>query len=361
MRRRQFAAALLLALCSAEPLVLPRVSLAGDDRAMALDLFEQGRALFKNGNYAAALTQFEAAAKVMRTFGILLNIAECQEKLGRTASAWATWREARAVALEAQKTDDEAMAAERQRSLEPALSRLTIVVPPGMDLPELEVLRDGAIVPREAWGRPIAVDPGAHLIEARAPGRKARSFDVSVQGNADKRSVTLSPLETDGAPPATPTAAPPQQQQPVSVPPPSAPAPTTSEPPASPPPPAVDASNGSGSGQRLAGWVLAGLGVAGAGAGIAVALAGQGQHNDAVATDLAGNVTQAQGMESDANTTKTAGYVTIGVGGAFLVSGLVLVLTAPASAGASTSGRVSVSPWVSPVGGAGGAIVSRAW
>jgi len=70
----------------------------GEDRALALDLFEEGRGLLKKGDYLAALTKFEAAGHVMRTFGILLNVAECQEKLGRTASAWATWREARAVA-----------------------------------------------------------------------------------------------------------------------------------------------------------------------------------------------------------------------------------------------------------------------
>ncbi len=167
------ALALVLALTLASDLIASSALAGGDERAIALDLFEQGRTLFKEGNYQGALAKFDAAAKVMRTFGILLNVAECQEKLGRTASAWATWREARAVAAQAHSDDDEAMATVRQKALEAALSRLTIVVPSDSDAPELEIRRDGGVVPREAWGAAIAVDPGAHVIDARAPGRTA--------------------------------------------------------------------------------------------------------------------------------------------------------------------------------------------
>jgi len=290
----------------------------------------------------------------MRTFGILLNIAECQEKLGRTASAWATWREAHAVASEGHKADDEMMAAERQKALESGLSRLAIVVPREADLAELEVRRDGVVVPREAWGRPIAVDPGPHAVESLAPGRKTRNLDVLVRGNGDQKSVTIAPLEADRTPPATPASSTigPAAQPSMSAP--------TKETPTSPTALAADGSSGGVSGQRVAGWILGGFGVAGVGAGIAIALAGQGQHNDAVATDLAGNLSQAQGMEAQANTMKTIGYATIGGGGAFLVTGLVLALTAPASPRATAFNSVALTPCVFPAGG-GGAFLWRLW
>jgi hypothetical protein len=204
MHLRALAIALVLTLPVEAALTASPAFAADDDRAMALDLFEQGRVLFKRGSFAAALTQFEAAAKVMRTFGILLNIAECQEKLGRTASAWTTWSEARAVASEAQRPEDERIASEKLRGLEAGLSRLTIVVPPDVDGPDLDVRRDGTVIPRESWNRAIPVDPGPHIIEAHAPGRSSRTLTVVVQGNADNHSVTLTALEAAPAPPSTP-------------------------------------------------------------------------------------------------------------------------------------------------------------
>ena len=351
---RHTSVAALLAFCAVASVLSPAIA-ADEDRAMALDLFEHGRTLLKQGDYPAALTQFEAAAKAMRTFGILLNIAECQEKLGRTASAWATWREARAVASEGHRADDETLASERQKAVEPALSRLTIVVPQGADAADLEVRRDGVVVPREAWGRPIAVDPGRHPIEARASGRKTWSFDVFVPGNAANQTVTIAPLQSDPVPPARSSPiAEEAARPPVSV----QAAPATMTLPASPVAPAQE---GSGvSGQRVAGWILGGFGIAGVGAGIAIALAGQSQHNDAVTTDLAGNISKAQGMEAQADMTKNVGYVTLGGGGAFLITGLVLALTAPSSSRATAFNSVSVSPWVFSAGG-GGAALWRVW
>ena len=352
MRRPALAMTLLLTFALENPALTVAPALAaGEDRAMALDLFEQGRTLLKSGDTAAALIQFEAAAKLMRTFGILLNIAECQETLGRTASAWATWSEARAVASEAQRSEDERMATERQKALEGRLSRLTIKVSPEVDVPDLEVRRDGTVLPREGWGRAIAVDPGSHVIEAHAPGRKSRTVTVLVRGDSDDRSVTLPALEADAAPIVMATV--------VSSP---APVPRATTPPATSPI-GRDAASAS-SGQRLAGWVLGGFGLATAGTGIAIALIGQSQHNDAVTTDREGHLAQAQTMESKANTTKTIGYIAIGAAGAFVLTGLVLVLAAPAdprSANASglRSATVSLGPWASAK--AGGAIVSTEW
>jgi hypothetical protein len=71
---------LLLCAALALPLALAATVSAtahaqADDRALALDLFGQGRTLLAAHDYAAALAKFDAAGKVMRTFGILINIA----------------------------------------------------------------------------------------------------------------------------------------------------------------------------------------------------------------------------------------------------------------------------------------------
>ena len=347
--------ALLLSLPSATTLFAPVARADTEDRALALDLFEQGRALLRKGDYQAALTKFEAASRVMRTFGILLNMAECHEKLGRTASAWATWREARAVASEAHRADDEAMATEREKALEPGLSRLTISVPSVADAAELEIRRDGVPVPRAAWGVGIPVDPGAHVLEERAPGRRPRKIELVVQPNGSAATVTMNPLEAE-PPPAAPMPPPP----PVAGPGPAPSAVLVAPPPPvepSPPEPAPQPQD-SGTGQRIAGWVLGGLGLAGAGTGIAVALAGQNQHNEAVASQVAGHPGLATTEESNANSTKTIGYATIGGGGAFLASGIILLLTAH-SAPRSSPSTVLLTPWISPT--CGGAAFSTVW
>jgi hypothetical protein len=343
MRHHALAVSLALTFPLMTALIASPALAAGGDRAIALDLFEQGRTLLKDGNYEAALTKFDAAAQVMRTFGILLNIAECQEKLGRTASAWATWSEARAVASESHNADDETIAAERQKSLEPKLSRLTIVVPPGAAAPDLEIRRDGGVVPREAWGAAIAVDPGAHVIEARAPGRMARKIDVEVRPNGDRSTATVPSLDVETAAPAP---VPPAVSGPAPVPLPIRPSSNT------------DASQ-SGSGQRAAGWILSGLGLACVGTGIGIAVMGQSKHDEAVATDLAGNLSQAQEMESTANTTKIVGYAILGGGGAFLLSGVILLLTAHSPSNSNVS-ALGFRPWVSSTGGAG-AVLSTVW
>jgi hypothetical protein len=344
MRKYRLALVLVLTYSAGAGLIASPAHAEGEDRALALDLFEEGRALFKKGDYVAALTKFEAAGHVMRTFGILLNIAECQEKLGRTASAWATWREARAVAAEGHKGEDEAMAAEREKSLEPKLVRLTLVVPVLADAPELEIQRDTVVVPRAAWGSGLPVDPGEHILEERAPGRKPRKIAVVVPSSGPGATVTMTALEAEPRPPAS--ASPPLLVT-APAPPPASP----SAPPLAPvvlvtsPPPRTDRDTGSA--QRGAGWLLVGLGIAGAGAGTAIAIAGQSKHNDAVATDLGGDVPLAQSEEATANTMKIAGYATLGGGGAFLLSGVILLLTAHSpSSNASSAARLE--PWISP-------------
>src|SRR4249919_971457 len=69
-------------------------SLAGaqtsaSDKAMAEHLFDRGLALMRQGQFSEACTQLEQSEAIERGIGTLLYLAECYEKLGRTASAWA--------------------------------------------------------------------------------------------------------------------------------------------------------------------------------------------------------------------------------------------------------------------------------
>ncbi|HTB56413.1 MAG TPA: tetratricopeptide repeat protein [Polyangia bacterium] len=146
----------------------PAARAQAEDQAAARALFAEGRALMKAGQYADACPKLEAARKLFTSAGILLNLADCHEKIGRTASAWTEFGEAAAVAKRTNRDDDAEEATRRQGALEPSLPRLTIRV--AHAVPGLGVKRDGAPIAPAAWGAALPVDPGAHEIRAEAAG-----------------------------------------------------------------------------------------------------------------------------------------------------------------------------------------------
>lgn len=153
----------------AEPsLDVPVNSASPDSRAAAEALFEEGVRLYEAGDYAAACQKLEASETLDAAVGTLLHLADCYERLGRTASAWARFREARSLAQTQGMPARERIAAERADALEPKLTRLTLHVrnPP----PQLQLSLSGAAVPRASWGSAIPVDPGWLLLEVAAPG-----------------------------------------------------------------------------------------------------------------------------------------------------------------------------------------------
>jgi hypothetical protein len=165
-RRISLAAALV---CAAVIVArAPGAYAQAEDQAAARTLFAEGRALMKASRYAEACPKLEAARKLFTSAGILLNLADCHEKIGRTASAWTEFGDAAAVAKRTNRDDDAEEATRRQAALEPSLARLTIRV--SHTVPNLSVKRDGAPLASAAWGAALPVDPGAHEIRAEAPG-----------------------------------------------------------------------------------------------------------------------------------------------------------------------------------------------
>lgn len=165
-RRITLAAALIGAAAIVAP--APAAHAQAEDQAAARALFAEGRALMKAGQYANACPKLEAARKLFTSAGILLNLADCHEKIGRTASAWTEFGEAAAVAKRTNRDDDAEEATRRQAALEPSLPHLTIRV--AHAVPGLGVKRDGAPIAPAAWGAALPVDPGAHEIRAEAAG-----------------------------------------------------------------------------------------------------------------------------------------------------------------------------------------------
>jgi len=87
------------------------------DSATAESLFNEALALLERKMPAEACPKLEASQRFDPGVGTLLYLADCYQQLGRTASAWATFREAAYMAKD-RKDDREPMAVENARNLE---------------------------------------------------------------------------------------------------------------------------------------------------------------------------------------------------------------------------------------------------
>lgn len=188
----------VLALLAAIGTRAPVARAEAEDQAAARALFEQGRALMKNGQFPEACPKLEAARELYTSAGILLNLADCHEKIGRTASAWTEFGEAAAVAKRTNRDADADEATRRQTELAPKLARLTIAVPHAV--PGLSVERDGAPIAPAAWGASLPVDPGTHAIRAVAEGFEAWTKSVEITAPGQTVSVEVPELRASASP-----------------------------------------------------------------------------------------------------------------------------------------------------------------
>jgi hypothetical protein len=301
-----------------------------DDRAAAEVLFKAGRALLEEEKYTDACAKFAESMRLDPALGTQLNLADCYEKMGRTASAWANWVEAATRARKAGQDNRVKIAEDRAAALEPNLSRMTINVP--FELEGLEVRRDGVLVGKAQWGTAMPVDPGEREIVATAPGKKPWKKRVKVGEANDQVEVEIGKLQN--APVAV---APPQKAEPED-----------------------------GTAQ-LAGGIAAGsVGLVGLGLGIGFGVLAMNKNDDSLPHCLPDNVnkctSEGASLRSEAITfshVSTTGFV---VGGVGLVVGIVLIATAPGLGGSEDEkgkeGKKSallVLPWFDHQGGGLGA------
>jgi hypothetical protein len=262
-----------------------------------------------SAHYADACPKFEASQQLDPGLGTLLNLAECYEKLGKTASAWAEYREAIPLARASGSKVRQDLATERAQALESRLSTLTIRAMGGAeDSAGLDIRRDGIPVQPAELGSPIPVDPGPHTIEAVAPGKQKWSSTVQVT-DAGKLAVQvpeLSPL-TSGAAPTTPVK------------------------PVEDPPADHAAPSGGAASQRTAALVVGAVGVVGVGLGTVFGLSASSKWSDAKSHCTAypyGCDAHSLDAQSSAKSQASLATVAFIVGGAALGGAAVLWFTA---------------------------------
>jgi len=151
------------------------------DSAGAEVLFREGKQLMEQENYAAACPKLAESYRLDPATGSLLALALCYERSGKLASAWVAYTDVAAMAKREGQVDREQGAQARARELEPKLARLIVDVQTPQT-PGLEVIRDGVHLGPAALGTALPVDPGEHVVEARAPGRTPFRQVIEVTG-----------------------------------------------------------------------------------------------------------------------------------------------------------------------------------
>jgi hypothetical protein len=346
---RRALAAIALALVVASP--SGALAQSKDDIARADALFNAAKALTDAGQYADACAKFAESKRLAPGLGVTLYLADCYERIGRTASAWTEFRSAEGLAR--QRNDKRAdVARGRAQALEAKLDRLTITIAPTVPQAGLQLLRDGIPVAQEELGLPVPVDPGEHAVVVSSPGHKPKTFMAKVGPESQSATVHIDSIEeTAPAPSAVVTSTPPPAA-PAGSAPASTRAPTSTPSPESMPP---SGSSDPAATRRWIGLGLGGLGIVGVGVGavfgiVAKSKLDQSNNGPCDATDHCSDA--GLSLRKDAQGAATASNIGCVAGGVLLAAGVVLYVTAPRG---PTSTGVVVAP--APVAGGGGALL----
>jgi hypothetical protein len=332
-------------------------------KSEAREHFKQGVALFDERRFGDALAEFQRSYSLYPAYSTLYNIGEVSVALGRPLESVEAFEKFLA------EGGPSIPAGQRERveaELKAQRGRVGDVHVTG--LPSgAEVRVDGVVLATAPMSAPVRVPAGRHRVEAMLDGYHAERRDVDVAGQEHLKLV----FELRPVAPAAGTIAPelvaPAPAEQVRVDPVAGGpergaseggAPAAGVPRASQPGGAAAAAQGStGALQRIVGYCVGGLGLTAAGVGVAIAVAGQGKHDEALTQWASGDKATARQTEADSASEKTTGYITMGIGGAVLLTGAIVVLVAP-SARPSQAG-VSIRPWFGS--SAAGANVGGVW
>jgi tetratricopeptide (TPR) repeat protein len=151
----------------------------GDDRsAYADDLFQEGVALMKKNDCAAAVPKFLSSNRLDPAAASLVNVATCYSKSGRTGSAYRTYLKAAALAEAEHDAALKAQTLQAIAALEPILTKLRLVTT--SKAPQLSLTLNGEPISTQG-SAPIPLDPGENVIEAFAPGHESWQRTVSAR------------------------------------------------------------------------------------------------------------------------------------------------------------------------------------
>ena len=210
------------ALCAALSAGSAAQAQSKEDLAKARELFQEGIALAAGNNCSGAIAKYKEVARVRMTPQVAFNIAECEERLGKLASALGNFRLAQSLLedpkVKAKAKDVAAQVDGKVASLEERIPKLTVKRGKGAEMATLTL--DGVELGTTQIGTEMTVDPGNHELIARIGEKEAarKSFtmaeketqeveievDLEALRRAEKPVETTKPVDTGTAPPTPP-------------------------------------------------------------------------------------------------------------------------------------------------------------
>ncbi len=159
------------------------------DSASAEALFRAGREAAKKEDWAAACRNFHESNRLDPAPGTQLNIADCEERQGRLATAWTFYKQ---VAEQLSESDERrTFASGKINALEPRLPYLAISLAPGVP-PESTVTRNGVELRAASLALALPVDPGKQEIVVRAPGHEPGRYNFTLK-EGERRQESVKP------------------------------------------------------------------------------------------------------------------------------------------------------------------------
>lgn len=273
-------------------------------------------------NFGLACPKFEAAYKIDRQLGTLINLAFCHKEQGSIWYAWLEFREAEVKATELNRNDRKDFVRQRLTELEKddTLAKVIVDVPTRTTISEIQV--EDRKVPEAERGAIFVVEQGRRRFTFKAKGKKPATALVNIARGNRPQHVQVPELE-DAPPESPPVVEKPRNPDRVTPPPPD---------PGTP-----------GSTQRLVGWVVAGASVPLLLTGGIVGINVLGDDCKTTTDCPYGASTEdKQKAVQKVDSRATLSTVLMVAGGVIAVTGLTLVLTAPTS----SSAAITVTPRV---------------
>lgn len=153
--------AVLAILCAAS-------SARADDISRADQLFTEGKALMESDLNAGCAKLDQSLALNPQAVGTLLNVALCDVRLGKLATAAAHFTRARDMAREQDMREHLEAAEAHLAALAPRVPHIALKL--ADPRPDAQIVVDDKLVSRDSWGD-VSIDPGAHTVVVSAPGR----------------------------------------------------------------------------------------------------------------------------------------------------------------------------------------------
>jgi hypothetical protein len=321
----------------------------GSDPVAARAQLREGYTLKQQGKCKDAVPHLQESVRLDRQPKSLINLGECEQKLGQLAAAQSHFLEARDLARSGGDATLRNIAGKKLEEVEKKMPKLGIEL--GKDAPAgTVVLRDGVEVGAVSLRIELPIDVGRHVVVARGGGFE-RQYEVTL-AEGESKQIEVTPIGGKALAGAAKSVEKTADQPNTAPTPPGDTKPTSSFRVEGPQGDRVDEGEG-GATQRTIGYVAIGAGVIGLGVGAFFGATFLRRQNDLEDCNTTLTCDDATWNDTRQRAVNARTYTAIGLagGGVLAATGLILLVTAPKSSPtgwtvAPMVGRDGTGVWV---------------